>query len=108
MKLIPPNDKFIILQLSVNIDSFNADINHSFFVKPELVNILYIYISLSFVMPYFSPQMILDKYVPWPSMSFSSDSSEKFFVLIILPHFEISLSIPESIIPIFILWPLNP
>ena len=40
LKFIPPNDKLIILHLSIKIDSFKASINHSFFVKPELVNIL--------------------------------------------------------------------
>ena len=42
LKLIPPNDKLIILHLSMNNDSFKADINHSFLVIPYEVNILYI------------------------------------------------------------------
>ena len=61
---MPPNDKFIILHLSIKIDSFKADISHSFFVTLDAVNILYMYISLSLAMPYFSPQIMLDKYVP--------------------------------------------
>ena len=107
LKLMPPNDKFIILHLSINIDSLRADISHSFFVTLDAVNILYIYISLSLAMPYFSPQIILDKYVPCPSISFSSVSSEKFFIFIILEHLAISLSMPESSIPIFIFCPLK-
>ena len=109
--IIKPEFASYINQLSevsgVKIDSFKADISHSFFVTLDAVNILYMYISLSLAMPYFSPQIILDKYVPWPSISFSSVSSEKFFIFTILEHLAISLSIPESNIPIFIFCPLN-